>query len=66
MSARARQLAQGVLMNQRVRVLLGEVVESGACDTEAEALERAIETLDVAVVPPRRRHRHALAPAAKP
>lgn len=52
---RAQRLAKNVLMKQKLQRFLAEIITNGVCKNEEEALERAIESFFVAVIPESRR-----------
>jgi len=52
---RAQRLAKNVLMKQKLQRFLTEIITNGVCQNEEEALERAIESFFVAVIPESRR-----------
>jgi len=52
---RAQHLAKNVLMKQKLQRFLSEIITNGVCQNEEEALERAIESFFVAVIPESRR-----------
>ncbi|MBM3236557.1 hypothetical protein FJZ31_09695 [Candidatus Poribacteria bacterium] len=52
---RAQRLAKNVLMKQKLQLFLTEIITNGVCKNKEEALERAIESFFVAVIPESRR-----------
>ncbi len=51
MEERARRIAQNVLLRPDMRQILGDLLESGACENEEEAIARGLKTLSVALLP---------------
>ena len=51
MEERARRIAQNVLLRPDMRQILGDLLESGACENEEEAIVRALKILSVALLP---------------
>jgi hypothetical protein len=48
---RARRIARNVLLRPEVTRILSELLESGACESEEEAIARGLKTLSVALSP---------------
>lgn len=51
MEERARRIAQNVLLRHDMRQILGDLLESGACESEEEAIARGLKTLSIALLP---------------
>jgi len=48
---RARRIARNVLLRPEVRLILQDLMESGVCGSEEEAIARGLKTLSVALLP---------------
>ena len=48
---RARQIARNVLLRSEIRQILEDLLESGACENEEEAIARGLKTLSAALSP---------------
>jgi hypothetical protein len=48
---RAERRAYGILERPHIRMMLSELIASGACENEEEAMERALKTFVTAVRP---------------
>ncbi len=51
MEERARRVAQNVLLRPDMRQILRDLLKSGACENEEEAIARGLKTLSVALLP---------------
>ena len=51
MEERARRIAQNVLLRPDMRQILRDLLKSGACENEEEAIARGLKTLSVALLP---------------
>lgn len=49
MEERAKRIARNVLLRPKVRQILRDLLESGACENEEEAIARGLRTLSVAL-----------------
>jgi hypothetical protein len=48
---RARRIARNVLLRSEIREILEDLLESGACESEEEAITRGLKILSVALSP---------------
>jgi len=48
---RARRIARNVLLRSEIREILEDLLESGACENEEEAIVRGLKILSVALSP---------------
>ena len=48
---RARRIARNVLLRSEIRQILEDLLESGACENEEEAIVRGLRILSVALSP---------------
>jgi len=48
---RARRIARNVLLRSEIRQILKDLLESGACENEEEAIVRGLKILSVALSP---------------
>jgi hypothetical protein len=51
MEERARRIAHNVLLRPDMRQILVDLLESGACENEEEAIVRGLKILSVALLP---------------
>lgn len=51
MEERARRIARQVLLHPEIRQILRSLLESGACESEEEAIARGLRTLSAALSP---------------
>jgi hypothetical protein len=48
---RAKRIARNVLLRSEIRQILEDLLESGACENEEEAIARGLKILSVALAP---------------